>query len=228
MTTDRKDIVRRLKAVLPSRWFGDAAPILDTLLTALGAGWEQSFQLLESARVQLRLATTTGIWLDMFAYDFFESALRRPEGQADDLFRATIKRNILRPLATRRALTQGLTELTGRPPSIFEPRNTSDTGGYATWSTNGAWIGGGVGYGVGGGWGNLFLPFQFFVTVLRPHGNGVANASGWGCHDGAYGLGALEYVDATLIDGHLSDGQIMTEVARIAPTGVVAWTNIAN
>jgi hypothetical protein len=228
MNGDRTDIVQRLKAVLPSRWFGDATPVLDTLLLALAVGWEHCFQLLQFTRTQVRLATATGTWLDLIAHDFFGEALRRVDGQSDEVFRATIKRNILRPLATRRAVTRALTDLTGRPPRIFEPRNTSDTGGYGTYAANGHIIGGGLGYCAGGGWGNLSMPFQFFVTALRPHGNGVANVSGWGFYGGGYGLGALEYADAAIVSGHLGDSEIMNEVARIAPIGVVAWTNIAN
>ena len=220
--------MQRLKAVLPSRWFGDVTPVLDTLLLGLATGWEYCFQLLQFVRAQTRLASATGFWLDAIAYDFFGEALRRGNGQPDGIFCTIVKRNILRPLATRHALTQALTDLTGRPPKIFEPRNTGDTGGYGTFTVNGDFVGSGLGYATSGGWGNLSLPYQFLMTALRPHGNGSANISGWGVNNGGYGGGALMYADSAIVSGHLSDREIMKEVARVTPIGVVAWVNIAN
>ena len=36
------------------------------------------------------------------------------------------------------------------------------------------------------------------------------------------------YADSAIVSGHLSDREIMKEVARVTPIGVVAWVNIAN
>ena len=67
-------------------------------------------------------------------------------------------------------------------------------------STDPAPIATGLGYGVAGGWGNLALPFQAFVTVERgtaPGAGGSSNSAngqaGWGSPIGGYGVGAIGY-----------------------------------
>lgn len=219
MNVDRADIVRRLRAVLPFRWFGDTTPVLDTLLNGLAAGWEENFGLLQYTRRQSRIATATEEWLDFIGYDFFGFEIARVAGQSDDSYRKVLQHNILRLRGTRTALASALTDLTGRSPAIFEPRNTGDSGGYSS---------GGAGYCAAGGWGSLELPFQLFVTAFRPRGNGTANVSGWSLGGGGYGAGALEYVDMDIVHGRIDDQQIASEVVRTAPAGVVVWLKIAS
>ncbi len=226
MIGDQVDIAGRLRSVLPSRWFGDTTPVLDTLLNAIAAGWAYSYQFLQYTRTQARLGTASGVWLDLIARDFFGNVLSRAPGETDDVFRLVVRRDILRPLGTRAALTAAVADLTGRPPIIFEPRNTRDTGGYAQLDPSGMVPGGGIGYCTGGGWGSLALPFQFFVTVFRPRGNGVANVSAWCLNGGGYGIGAIEYADIDIIQGHVNDVEIENVLVRTAPAGVVVWVNI--
>lgn len=226
MIGDRVDIAGRLRSVLPPRWFGETTPVLDTLLNGIAAGWEYSYRFLQYTRAQTRLATASGLWLDLIAKDFFGNPLSRVLGQSDDAFRVVIQRNILRPLGTRTAVISALADLTGRPPIVFEPRNTADTGGYGRLLPSGAAVGGGAGYCISGGWGSLALPFQCFVTAFRPRGNGVAYVSGWGLYNGGYGVGTIEYADVDLIQGHVSDAEIEKALARTSPAGVVMWLNI--
>jgi hypothetical protein len=228
MTGDLTDIASRLRSVLPSRWFADSAPVLDTLLNGIASGWEYMHRLLRYAQSQTRMATASGIWLDLAAQDFFGAHFCRTPGQSDDVFRLIVRRNILRSLGTRSALRSALTDLTGRQPIIFEPRNTSDTGGYGSVGTQGSILGGGIGYGTSGGWGNLDSPFQCFVTVFRPHANGVANVSGWGFFAGGYGLGSLEYADTDIAHGYISDAQILEVLTWVKPAGSVVWAKIAS
>jgi hypothetical protein len=225
MLGDQNDFVRRLRAVLPSRWFGPATPVLDTLLGALATGWSQAFDLLGFTRLQSRIGSASNAWLDLTAYDFFGDRVVRRDGQTDNAFRPIVLRNILRPLATRSALISALQDLTGRRPIVFEPCNTSDTGGYGNIGTS---AGGGVGYGVAGGWGNLGLPFQCFVTVFRPHINGAASLAGWSLSLSGYGTGDLAYLGVDGANGYIPDSAILAEVARVAPAGTVVWTNISN
>ena len=226
MIGDQADIAGRLRSVLPPRWFGEITPVLDTLLSGIAAGWEYSHRLLRYARAQTRLATASGVWLDLIAWDFFDNKLSRTLGQSDDSFRTVIRRNILRPRGTRGAVISALADLTGRLPIMFEPRNTADTGGYGQVSSSGTALGGGDGYCTGGGWGSLALPFQCFVTAFRPTGNGVANVSGWCLNEAGYGIGALEYADLDIIHGHVSDRDIEAVLTHTAPVGVVLWLNI--
>ena len=226
MIGDQADMAARLRSVLPPRWFGDVTPVLDSLLNGLASGWAYSYQLLQYTRSQTRLATASGRWLDLIARDFFGNLLSRRTGQSDDGFRLVVQRNILRPRGTRAAVISALTDLTGRSPVVFEPRNTTDTGGYGHASPSGEVSGGGIGYCRNGGWGNLALPFQCFVTAFRPRGNGVSDVSGWGLYNGGYGVGPIEYADMDLIKGHVSDVEIENILARTAPVGVVMWLNI--
>ena len=229
MIGDRSDIASRLRAVLPTKWFGDTTPILDTILNGLGAGWEYIYQFQLYAEQQTRLTTASDLWLDLVAGDFFGGRVRRSTGQSDSAFRAVIQRMLLREHATRPAMTSALLTLTGRTPRIFEPANTSDTGGYASPRSPGAQPqGGGVGYNVGGGWGSLALSYQCFITAFRPVENGVAYVSGWGMNGAGYGGGPIEYANLDLLNGHVSDADILNEITSVAPVGIVAWTNIVS
>ncbi len=158
MTGDQADMLARLKAVLPTRWFADTTPILDGLLSGLAITASWAYQFLATVRLQTRLNTAVDAFLDIAAQDFFGTRIRRAPGQADAAFRITILREMFRPRATRPAFIAGITDLTGRPPTVFEPSRPGDTG---------AWNGR-LGYGVAGHWGSLSLPNQVFITAYRP------------------------------------------------------------
>ncbi len=117
-----------------------------------------------------------------------------------------------------------LQDLTGRAPRVFEPGRTTDTGGYA--SLNGG--GGGMAYGVAGGWGSLDLPFQCFITAYRPTGSGIAEVAGWGGPSGAYGQGAIEYASLAMVQGQVTDADIYAAVADVLPVAAIGWTRITN
>jgi hypothetical protein len=164
-----QDIVARLRAALPQHWFADDAPVLGAVLGGFGAVWSQLHCMLRTVQRQSRIGSAEGEMLDMIAGDFFGARLVRRPGQGDTAFRAAILRELLRERATRAALTAVLTDLTGAAPRIFEPARPADTG---------AW-GQALGYGVAGGWGSLALPFQCFVQVRRPSGQGIAGVEGY-------------------------------------------------
>ncbi len=100
---------------------------------------------------------------------------------------------------------------------IFEPMLATDTGGYTV---------GGVGYGAGGGWASMALPFQCFVTAYRPSGSGIVQVGGWGSPAGAYGTGALEYASLTMVQGQVTDTDINQAIYGVLPVAAVAWTRI--
>lgn len=216
-TGDQNDMAARIKAVLPP-WFGTPSPILNALLAGIGAIWAFVYSLLAYVITQTRIATATGIFLDMISLDFFGNGLPRKAGESDSAFRARIDQTILRPQATREALSQVLVDLTGRAPVIFEPTRPDDTGSYTS---------GGAGYGVAGGWGDLNLPFQCFVTAYRPRENGIANVAGWNA-GGGYGVGPIEYADLALASLGISDSDIDAAIAAVLPAATIAWTRISN
>ena len=211
MTGDVADIVARLKATLPARWFADTTPVLDTLLTGLADAASRLYELLATARLQTRIATAAGGFLDLAAEDFFGTRLRRQAQEGDDGYRARILQALARTHGTRAALATAITELTGTPPTIFEPARPSDTGAYAM---------GSLAWNTAGGWGSLSLPFQSFVTITRPSGEGIGTLAGYGTG------GPVVYADLSMVAGQVTDADIYTAVADCIPVATIAWTCI--
>ena len=222
--SDTQNIISRLKAALPTRWFADSSPVLDGLLSGLGWGWRWLLELLGFVREQTRISTASGTWLDIIAQDFFGLRLSRRADESDDAFRHRIQLELLRERGTRSSIVAVLRNVTGRTPAIFEPARTTDTGGYG--SLGGA--GGGLAYGSAGGWGSLDLPFQCFVTAYRPHGSGIAAVAGWGSLAGGYGQGAIEYGNLNMVTGPVTDADIFAAIASVLPVNAIAWTQISN
>jgi hypothetical protein len=219
MVGDTNDIVSRLRQVLPARWFGDTAPKLNAILTGFASAWSGLHSLLQSVKAQGRIATASGLFLDMAAVDYFGSYLPRRAGEADAAYRQRIQSNLILPRATRPAVAQAVTALTGRAPRIFEPRNATDTGGYSSIA---------LGYNITGGYGSLNTPYQFFITVYRPNATSASHAGGYNNGPGGYNSAPLYYVDVAELSGTLSDAEIYAAVAGVLPTNGVAWTNISN
>jgi len=207
------DMVRRQLGVLPTRWFGDNAPVLNAVQCGLGVAWVAIYNLIEFIVVQARLRTACGSFLDQTAFDFFGCRFLRWSAEPDASFRQRVECELFRPRATRQAVILGLTQLTSRAPIIFEPARPADTGGYRV---------GGVGYGVAGGWGNLYLPCQSFVTAFRPLGTGIAIIAGYGTG------GPLAYGDLAEVECAITDSAIYKSVAELLPVGSIAWVNIRN
>lgn len=216
-TGDQDDMAARMEAVLPP-WFGTPSPILSALLAGIGAVWAWVYSLLAYVTLQTRIATATNIFLDMISADFFGDDLPRGAGQSDASFRDAIESEMLRPRGTRAAIISALLALTGRTPEIFEPERPADTGSYNE---------GGAGYNLAGGWGDLGLPFQCFITAYRPLANGIANVAGWG-EGGGYGVGPIEYADLAMVEQAVSDAQIDAVIAATMPAATIAWTRISN
>lgn len=218
MTGDAADMASRLLDLLPLRWFADESPVLSALLSGLADGWSWLYSMLAYVRLQTRIATATDSFLDLVSQDFFAAALPRRTGESDAAFRVRIQRELLRDRATRPAMVGMLSDLTGRPPVIFEPMRPADTGAYGV----------ALAYGTAGGWGSLRLPFQSFITAFRPLDAGVPLVTGWGQGAGGWGVGAAEYASAAMVQAQVSDGDINAAVARTIPVATIAWTRISD
>ncbi len=218
MRGDPQDMLSRLKAVLPSRWHGEQAGVLDAVLAGLAEGWSWLHGMVEAVRAQARIATASGTALDLIAQDYFGPRIRRRRAQGDAAFRAAILRELLRERATRPALERAVLDLTGRAPVVFEPRRPADTGGWGI----------AAGYGAGGGWGSLALPYQCFVSARRPLGSGIAVVNGWGGGSGGWGAGAAAWASLAMLEGQVTDADIHAAVAAVLPAGAVAWVRIDN
>lgn len=203
-------IITRLRAVLPARWFADETPVLDALLAGLADAWVRLHDLLDAARRQMRLRTAEGAFLDLAARDFMGLRLQRRRNEPDELYRPRLLAALRQSRATRSAVEVALQDLMGATPTIFEPTRPADTGAYNAAS----------GYGVAGGWGSLDLPFQSFITVRRPRGQGIAEVAGYGTG------GPLARTASTTVAGAVTDADIMAAIADALPAGSIAWTRI--
>lgn len=224
MIGDQQDFVARLRSALPNSWFPDNAPVLTAVLNGFGCAWAWLYGVIVFAGQQARLATAIGGWLDLIAEDYGGDSWARVPNESDSTFRARLAFYMRRERTTRASLIANLTQLTGRPPKIFEPAFPPDTGGLNNPS---------LGWNLCGGWGSLTLPYQCFVTAYRPHGGGIANLGGWSSNPPAIGLGgwntgALAWANLLLVQGTVTDAQIYSEIATSMPVASIAWATISN
>ena len=233
-TGDQSFFAGRLRSLLPRGWFGDqgTTPFLDGILSGLGYLHATGFAWVQFSRGQLRLSTTSGEFLDDLAADFLGTAIARKAGESDAAFRIRIRQAVFAPKVTRAAILAAVQNLVGTTPVMVEPRNSSDTGGYASTSVQG---GGGVGYGMAGAYGSRLLPYQAFLTVQRPITAGVPAVAGYNSGASGYGsvltpkanVGPSEYASAALAQG-ISDADIYALIADTSAAGVVIWTRIVD
>ena len=222
MTGDQNDMAARIRAVLPTGWFPDTTPVLDSVLAGLAWMWSWAYALLQFVAAQTRLATTSGMWLDLFAFDYFGNRVTRGTQETDDAFRSRVGKEMQRIRGTRAAVVSVLTDLTGQAPTIFEPMNTGDTGGWGTLGEQGS----GLAWNTAGGWGSLAMPFQCFVTAYNPPNVGIANVQPWN-GEGGWGSPVLAYADLQQSADTLTDAEIYAAVADVMPCATIARTQIA-
>ena len=253
MIGDSNDLLARVKRTLPSHWFNQAAPIRDAILGGLSdlSAWCYSF--VYYAYAQMRIATASGPWLDLIANDYLGLYLKR-NGASDEVFRAKIRATILQERVTRAGMVSVLTQLVGSPPSIFEPWNPGDAGGWdigsfawagaaagtqpgGGWNAASGWDTNASGYSIkpssfqasggAGGWGTLLMPSQVLITVPPVATQGIPQIGGWSQGPAAWGGGIGDWADdATLGTGALTDQDIYDAINATKPTGVIAWVDI--
>lgn len=216
---DQQDFSARLQRLIPNGWFtvGQTA-LRDGFLAGLSNIFALIYSLLAYLRKQTRISTATDGFLDLIAADFFGNTLYRKANQSDDSFRARILANILRERGTRNGVRSIIRQLTGREPIIFEPQRPLDTGVYG---------GPGLAYGLVGGYGSMNLPYQSFVTIYRPVGQGIPSIAGYGISVGAYGIGQIEYATLSMIQG-ITDADLYAAVDSVRPAGYTIWARITS
>jgi len=214
-TGDSNDMLGRLKSLLPW-WFGFIAPIRDAVLGGIADTFSWQYGFTKTVRLQTRISTATGYFLDLIGFDFFGLRFQRRTGESDDLWRARIAPEIRRERATRAGIVQALVDLTGRAPIVVEPANPSDTAAY----------GANAYYGQAGSYGSLLLRNQIFVTAFRPLGAGIANVAGYGA--AYYDIGTGSYIDLSEVAGPVTDADIYSAVASTVAAGVTGWVDILN
>jgi hypothetical protein len=171
MTGDQTDVFKRLKSYLPP-WFGAGpTPVLDSLIGGIAWALAGVYAFYAYAKLQTRIRTATGFWLDMIAADYFGTAIVRKPGQLDPSFRAYIIANLLRPRATRPSMQSLLLAITGQEPILFEPNRPYDTGAFHSPTS--------VGYFREARYGSLAVPFTAMITAYRPLAEGGLAGAGF-------------------------------------------------
>lgn len=205
-TGDVQDMVSRLRSLLPP-WFpaSGQAPIVDAVLTGIATLHAFVYSLLAYARLQSRIRTASGAWLDLIAWDYLGPTFTRRASESDASFRARILAFLLIPRNTVAGITAMLVALTGRTPSIIEP------------ATNvGAWDVGFLGFDQSGCWsGNSLL-----ITAFRPPGQGIPLVNGFDGYASGWDVGAAEWSDPSQTTGQVTDAEITQRVRQWVAAGV--------
>jgi len=224
VTGDQADILKRLKTYVPP-WFGAGdTPVLDGVLTAAAFLLAQAYAFYAYARLQTRILTATGFWLDLIAEDFFGDDIKRKAGQSDASFRAYIIANLLRPRATRPAMASILLAISGQPAIIFEPNRPADTGAWRSPTSPGYWR--------VMRWGSLAVPFTCLITAFRPLARGglagslffnapQASAFATPLSRGYYNSLSLDRVT-------VDDDDIYRAIDRTKVAGTICWTGLSS
>ena len=84
-----------------------------------------------------------------------------------------------------------------------------------------------MGYGVGvGGYGNMKLPGQAFMTVTRSTPSGIPSVGGYSNNIAGWGLGAIEYAGSWLALVGVTNALIYKLINLTKPTGSLMWVAI--
>lgn len=214
MLGDSNDFSGRLRSLVPRGWFAYTAPIRDAVLGGVADTFSWLYGFVKTLRLQTRINTATGYFLDIIGLDWFGLRFQRRPGESDDSWRARIAPEIRRERATRHGVIQALIDLTGRTPILVEPANPSDTAAY----------GENAYYGQQGIYGSLLLRNQIFITAFRPLGAGIASVAGYGY--GYYGGYTSRYIDMSEVMGPVLDSDIYAAVKENIAAGITGWVQI--
>lgn len=239
-TGDSDDMLGRLKSLIPYRWFANVAPIRDAVLGGVADSLAWCYSYVDYARLQTRLKTATGVWLDIAALDFLGLRFRRKKGQADASFSIALRKEIFRERATRPGMYAAVHDLTQTYVKIFEAFNPQDTGGFgAQWALSED----------ASAWGSTNYPWTMFITAQVPLGAGIPYLSG--LNDAPSGFlgasapdpwapqfspefggsvytigGDFALADITKVTGLVTNQDIYDTINATRAAGITCWVNI--
>lgn len=215
-TGDIDDIVRRLRSNLPP-WFPTDAPVLDSILTGSATAFKASYDFYLVVKAQTRIATASGFFLDLIAFDFLPPSFIRRDQESDELFRVRTLREIFRERVTRKGIEGALQDLTRQKPQIVELWNAGDTGAYDLPQT--------LGYDAAGYLGDMDAKYDVLVRAFMPPGFGIPNVGGYDL-GGGYDSGWSAYADDEAAAGEVSPEDIYGACERNRAAGVITWVQI--
>lgn len=140
-TGSQANIVKRLASLIPPSWFSQASPTghwwvgstdIGALLQGFGNVASYIYNLTVLAKVQMRLLTSVGMFIDLWSYDRLGSYIQRKTGETDVVWKTRVAKEVVRIRVSRSGMYQAILDLTGNPPVIIEPWNTGDCGAWST------------------------------------------------------------------------------------------------
>lgn len=218
---DQKYFFNLIKGNLVN-WFGSNTPVLDSILQGIAETDTFIHALKDFSKLQTRIQTATGFYLDYISKDFFGNKLPRHPGELDDQFRTRIFAYLIQERCTRLAFFVSIYFLTGQFPVLFEPWNPFDCGGYNVPQA--------TGYDIAGRYGSASYPYQGFVDVYVSDSIGMSNYSGYDITYGGYstygGLSYLYYGGDSLLRKNVTDMDIYNLINAIKVYGTLIWVRI--
>lgn len=220
MTGDQADIVARLKSILPSGWFPisgpnqtSPTPVLDGVLNGIANAGAWLYGLIAYARLQMRIQTSTGGWLDIAATDYFGTKVQRLDFESDAHYRIRILSGLPPVSSTRNAIASVVRKLTGYDPTFVELWVPGDCGAYGLLG----------GYDLFGAYSGS-LPYQGFVSIKRVY-TGLPWVAGYDTPLAAYDKtgGGSMWADLSMAPGYVSDSQVFAAIRAVHAFGTVVW-----
>jgi hypothetical protein len=216
MVGDQDDITGRLKRLLPP-WFGPdgAFPAVEAFAAGAAKVLAGIYDLWAFAKLQTRIATSTGGWLELTAADFIDAFPRFP-GESDAAYSRRIRLEIFRPRNTRRGIDRAVFDLTGDHPDIFEAWRPGDCGGYGVPSA--------MGYGVAGLYGSGGARFEVIVSTPQLRNYGIPNRPGYGATFIGYGGPTWGYADDNdLVGSGPKIADVLAALKRVRMAGITYY-----
>lgn len=166
VSIDGPTFAARVAQLFPRGWASDDAKQTGNvyaLLLSLGNQLQVTQQEVQYALAAQRLQTEQSPELDDASLDFYGGALPRGPGESNADFANDIIQKLFQPAATRSAISNALTVLTGFVPRMMEPWNVYDTG---AWRYQSYWNVDTVQNPAR--WGNGGLRYQGFIETSPP------------------------------------------------------------
>jgi hypothetical protein len=210
-TGDTNDMVNRLRAVFPN-WFSDpsVSKFANAVFAGLATGLSFAYSAIQYAKLQTRIQTATGGWLDLIAWDFFNVGFLRRRAESDDSFRSRVLKEVLRPRLTKAAILQMLLDLTGRQGIVIELNDASAIG---------SWDGPAFGFDTYGGYGSTENN-GLIIVAQRPINSGLPILSGYDSDAGGWDTNMFGLLDQSDLVGPLSDADITAQILRTIAAGI--------
>ena len=203
-TGDSNDLTARAQRIVPPRWFASDAVYAPAIMGGISDALAWIYGFIQYAYAQLRVSTSSGVFVDLWSLDWLAQTLPRRPSEPDTSFIARILKEVVRTRVTRPGMAQALTDLTAQAPVIIEPWNPGDCGAWSSTTTGvlfnrWGWSVGNTSqtssvspstpfaYGNTATWGSTAYPDQALIAYWPPGFYGAASVGGWSTGVGSGG-----------------------------------------